>query len=575
MTIHLRYFLSLILLSWLAPASMAQAPASAITPEIEALLTELDSLLVRSPAINEAKEHRMASLARAYAKTNDPERRYWQAADLYDEYAAYDSDSAMAYASRAREIALELKRPDLVHDMELNMAYVLSATGLLDDAYRLLSSIDVASLSPLQRSKYYERMVFLSSHRDQYIGDHGRDTAYPAEIDSMLQNALKEVQPSDPHYFWLTGWLNFKDRDHAREAIKEVQPHIDSCGFTTRDDAMSAWMLSKLYEYADDPTQKLKYLILSAIADVRASNKEIASLEEVAAIILGNDNIERSYNYINYCMRCANEYNSRVRLPQLSSMQEQAFSAMYDRSRKQARQNDGMLVGLGIISAILLLALCYIIRQVRQLRRSRSEVHKANVELRERVQELQNTREELRRTNERLSQLYSEVKQSASHLSDDNEAKERHIANIFTICSDYINKLDDFRKNIYRMIMARRFDEISELTKSPELSQGEIKELYASFDRIFLQIYPDFVSDFNTLLRPEERIELRNPAHLTTELRIYALVRLGINDSVKIAKFLHVSAQTVYNTRQRARNKAAIPKDTFAETVKSLGKAAF
>ena len=110
------------------------------------------------------------------------------------------------------------------------------------------------------------------------------------------------------------------------------------------------------------------------------------------------------------------------------------------------------------------------------------------------------------------------------------------------------------------------------MAKSPELSYDEVKELYANFDKIFLELYPDFLDDFNSLLRPEERIELRKPGKLTTELRIYALVRLGLNDSVKIAEFLHCSPQTVYNTRQRTRNKSAIPRDEFAERVRSLGK---
>lgn len=112
------------------------------------------------------------------------------------------------------------------------------------------------------------------------------------------------------------------------------------------------------------------------------------------------------------------------------------------------------------------------------------------------------------------------------------------------------------------------------MTKNPDLSHVEVKELYANFDRVFLAIYPDVVSDFNSLLRPEERIVLKRPDQLTTELRIYALVRLGLNDSVKIAKFLHVSVQTVYNTRLRTRNKAAVAKESFAETVKGLGKPA-
>ena len=227
------------------------------------------------------------------------------------------------------------------------------------------------------------------------------------------------------------------------------------------------------------------------------------------------------------------------------------------------------------VTGVCMVALIFIIRQMRQLTSSRQQLHRTNVELRERVEELQQTREELAATNQRLSQMYDNARQSASNLSERNETKERYIANIFTMCSDYISKLDDFRKNIYRMIMARRFDEISELTKSPELSHSQIKGLYANFDRIFLQIYPDFVNDFNTLLRPEDRVTPRKNDQLTTELRIYALVRLGLNDSVKIAKFLHVSVQTVYNTRQRTRNKAIVPKETFAEAVKSLGRPAF
>ena len=95
---------------------------------------------------------------------------------------------------------------------------------------------------------------------------------------------------------------------------------------------------------------------------------------------------------------------------------------------------------------------------------------------------------------------------------------------------------------------------------------------YKNFDAIFLHVYPSFVSDFNELLLPEERIVLKEGELLNTELRIYALVRLGINDSVKIAELLHCSPQTVYNNRLKVRNKASVPKEQFAETVRLLGK---
>lgn len=256
----------------------------------------------------------------------------------------------------------------------------------------------------------------------------------------------------------------------------------------------------------------------------------------------------------------------------LASLQERILGAIHTRSERQAARNTRYLSGLIALLVVLVMAILFILGQMRRLRRSREALSRANAELHQRMAELQTTREELHTANARLSELYESARSDASELSAANEAKEAYIANIFTICSNYINKLDDFRKNVHRMIVARRFEETLELTKSPELSHSEVKELYAVFDKTFLQIYPDFVSDFNTLLRPEERLELRNPGQLTTELRIYALVRLGLNDSVKIARFLHVSVQTVYNTRQRARNKAAVPKEQFADAVRALGK---
>ena len=188
------------------------------------------------------------------------------------------------------------------------------------------------------------------------------------------------------------------------------------------------------------------------------------------------------------------------------------------------------------------------------------------------VDELQSIRSQLHLANEKLHESYITAHNTARQLSEINDSKEQYIANIFTICSNYISSHEEFRANIHKLLTARKFEQAMQLVNSPELSYEEIKQLYANFDKIFLQLYPDFVADFNTLLREEEQISLKKSDTLTTELRIYALVRLGLNDSVKIARFLHCSVQTVYNTRQRTRNKAAIPREEFALRVRSLGK---
>lgn len=371
------------------------------------------------------------------------------------------------------------------------------------------------------------------------------------------------------------GWSCFKGSREAAEAIPLIRESVDRRDFDNRRDAMDAWVLSKLYEYTGDYTSKLKYLVLSAIADMRSSNKEIASLEEIADILLVNGDLDRSNAYITHAIACANSYKSRVRLGHLAHIQDLTLNAIHDRSVNQERQSRIMLVALAIILIALIGVLVMMWRRTVQLRRSQADVERINKELETQVSETREAREELRIANNKLSEMYGEARAGAKALAEINESKENYIASVFGLCSDYIDKLDGFRKNILRMIVARKFDEIHELTKNPELSHGEIKELYANFDKIFLNIFPDFVADFNSLLRPEERIELKHPDRLTTELRIYALVRLGLNDSVKIAKFLHCSVQTVYNTRQKTRNKALVARETFAETVKGLGRPSF
>lgn len=562
----------------LALTSGAQTTADIpphITPEITGLLARLDSMLARSPEYTAVKEERLAQLRDNYRKASGTERRYWAAQELYDEYCAYDSDSAMYYADRAMRHAAEMGRNDLVQEMELNRSYLFSATGLIEQASHSLDRINIDSLPPALALKYCDRMLFLSTHRDQYIGVIKEAEAYSAMCDSLLQSLTAHIAPDDTNFCWLKGWSSMHSKEAARAAIPEVARVVDGSGLSTRRAAMDAWVLSKLYERVGDQQNRLKYLILSSMADVHACNKEIASLQEVAEILLGMGDLERANDYINTCINYANDYKSRVRIGALAAIQKQTFDRMHQRLERQARINRWYLIGLIAILGVLVLASLYILRQNRLLRQSRATLNDANSRLSAQVDELTSVREELNRTNARLSEMYETARRSAAELSKINEAKEEYIANIFTICSNYISKLDDIRTNIHKLLAARKFEEAARIAKSPELSYGEIKELYANFDSIFLQIYPDFVEDFNTLLRPEERITLRTPGKLTTELRIYALVRLGLNDSVKIARFLHCSVQTVYNTRQRTRNKASGPREEFADAVRALGKPSF
>lgn len=539
------------------------------------LLDSLDSSLGKSAAYTAEKERRISSLRRRLSQTANPEQRFWICRNLVDEYSSYNSDSALHYIDASTAVGRQTGRREWIDEMNLNRAYIYAATGLLAEAESALNEVDPRQMTPALATEYYNRLLFVLTHKDQYLGKNSLTRPYSERAKAMLDSVSRLMQPSDPQYIWFLAWRSMTDPAKTREAIPVVEKALESSTYSTREEAMNAWILSRLYELNGNSDMMMRYLILSAIADVRTSNKEIASLEEISNRLYQSNDLERANDYISHCLQLANDYKSRVRVGRLADLQYHITKAYSQRNDRQRRKLNVYFIIALVFAACLAVAMLFLYKQNRRIHRSKTELDRSNAQLNSKVEELSQTRRQLKEANDRLEILYRNVRDEAGELAAGNDAKERYIADIFAICSDYISKLDEFRRNIYRKIVAHNFDEVKELTKSHELSHGEIKELYQNFDSIFLKVYPNFVDDFNTLLRPDERVAMKKPGVLTTELRIYALVRLGINDSVKIARFLHCSTQSVYNARMKMRNKSDISKEQFAEAVRRLGKPAF
>lgn len=569
-------FITIILLVIsICGASAKSSAALNSSLSTQQLLDSLDSSLGKSAAYTAEKERRISSLRRRLSQTANPEQRFWICRNLVDEYSSYNSDSALHYIDISTAIARLTGRREWVDEMNLNRAYIYAATGLLAEAESALNEVDPRQMTPALATEYYNRLLFVLTHKDQYLGKNSLTRPYSERAKAMLDSVSRLMQPSDPQYIWFLAWRSMTDPAKTREAIPVVEKALESSTYSTREEAMNAWILSRLYELTGNSDMMMRYLILSAIADVRTSNKEIASLEEISNRLYQSNDLERANDYISHCLQLANDYKSRVRVGRLADLQYHITIAYSQRNERQRRKLNVYFIIALVFAAGLAVAMLFLYKQNRRIHRSKTELDRSNAQLNSKVEELSLTRRQLKEANDRLEILYRNMRDEAGELAAGNDAKERYIADIFAICSDYISKLDEFRRNIYRKIVAHNFDEVKELTKSHELSHGEIKELYQNFDSIFLKVYPNFVDDFNTLLRPDERVAMKKPGVLTTELRIYALVRLGINDSVKIARFLHCSTQSVYNARMKMRNKSDISKEQFAEAVRRLGKPAF
>lgn len=542
--------------------------------ETESLLAGLDSVLAESGRYIAAKEKKISGLRASLETAAGPEERLWINKMLYDEYAVYMADSAMSFVNANISIAGHLGRGDILQEWRLNKVYLLTAQGLMNEAEKELASVEFTRLSDGQKFKYYDTEIYLYSHLAQFGGVRAEMTAHYHDMETQLRLKAREyISPDNPLYNSFIASL-YRDslpsvqRDSVMTALKET---VDASRLDSRTDAINAYTLAAMYGDEGDMCNREKYLIYSAMADVRICNRDIASLEELSSILYLHGDIDRGYEYASYCLKAALQYPNRIRMVNISAVLDKFQQAYSERSRLQEDRLRRSFHISSILSAVLAVAVLLIFLQFRKLARSRRKLAESNGSLNSHIRELSQTQRMLAEVNGELGEVNRQLKENNDRLFEANYVKEKYIGYVFSICSSYITKLEEYRKNIMQNLVVGRIDEIRTTVSDTSMAQAELKEFYRSFDAVFLQIYPDFIDDFNSLLRPEERVVLKKGELLNTELRIYALIRLGINDSVKIAEFLHCSPQTVYNNRLRTRNKA-MSKEGFEERIRTSGK---
>jgi NTP pyrophosphatase (non-canonical NTP hydrolase) len=559
------------ILFWLLVNWIGWIYAESVEKEIPQLLATLDSILVQTGELASQKELKIAQLKKKLSNAANFEEEFWINKMLYDESFVFNADSAMKYVDRNIQIATELKKKDWQDEWLINRSFMFAATGLLKEAGEVLEKVDSTSLSNGLKLSYYYQRSYLYSHLGQYMGDQKQvNNKYYNEFENANKHMLALVRPKDPLYWWCVASCNeLSPEDSLFSTLENV---VLSSHHNTRLDAMNAYGLSNMYKRIGDKEKTMIYLIYSAMADLRVCNRDIASLQELSSLLYDAGDIDRAYAYMNYCLKAALLYPNRVRIINISTELDKIYANNQQRDIRWRNSLQNYLYVVTFFSIILVLALIGLYRQTKKLRKSRTELDSANHSLNQHVVELSQMHKQLALANQELQNLNELLRSANQKLQESNDVKEEYIGYVFSICSNYISKLDEYRKNINRKLKTGQFEEARQLTDNSSLTQNELKDFYANFDAIFLRVYPDFVADLNSLLRPEEQILLKDASELNTEVRIYALVRLGINDSVKIADFLHCSPQTVYNHRLRMRNKAIIPKDKFAEAVRLLGR---
>ena len=538
---------------------------------VDMLLSRLDSMISMQDEYTALKLAHIDEVKKKGKNVRTIDERYWWNRRMYDEYYVFSADSAMIYVDDNLRIARQTGDRDREVEWKINRSFLLAVMGLIKDADEELSSIDLGELPKNLVADYYSQLSYLYSHLNQLSGERSGRIDYGRMSVVYEDSTISRIPKSDPQYFWHKAQASIGNAKQRKQVIGELKAKVDASALDNRQDAMNAYVLARMYEAENDETNRVRYLAKSGMADVAIANRDIASLEELAGILMEKGDIERAYRYINYCQQQALTYPNHVRASTLAKTEAKVHKIYVERLRKQESLLKILLIVLCVVVILLTLFAIYALKSRKNLLESRTALQTMNEDLNKNIAELSSARKEGEETMQKLREANDRIKDINEALKEANYVKEECIGATFALSSGYIDRLTDFRKTVSRLVRSNSWKELRELVTGTALSHEDLKDLYSSFDTLFLSIYPDFVKDFNSLLREEEKISVK-PGELNTELRIYALVRLGITDSVKIAGVLHCSPQTVYNYRLKMRNKAAVPRENFADLVKSLGK---
>jgi hypothetical protein len=525
--------------------------------EVEILLRQLDQAIADKQLYMDIKEQRIANLKKLNNELNlTYEQQYKLNKQLVSEYEPYVSDSALSYIEKNLGIAINSGNTALINETKVHYASILSVLGMYLEALEKLNSINRADISEGLKRDYYSSYGQVYS----YLGDYSIGKKYSGEY-----KRLAELYRDSSSLMWnadtVSNPIIYADRliargeiSHAREILS---PYYSAQRQDTRESAIAAYQLAYTYKLENNPELQKKYLILSATSDIKSAVKENASIRELALIFYEEGNIDRAYEYMKSALEDATFCNARLRTIYITQALPIIDHSYRLKNEKQKKQLVFYLTLISILSLFLVVTVGLVYRQMKKLSMARKQLDNANIQL-----NLLN--ENLRDANEK-QQIVNRS------LSESNRIKEEYIGQFMNLCSSYIDKLEEYRKLVNRKITAHQIDELLKMSKSSQIMEAELKEFYTNFDNTFLHLFPTFVGEFNNLLIPEEHFVLKSGEGLNSELRIFALIRLGISDSFKIAGFLRFSSQTIYNYRTKVKNKAIGAREDFESNVMKIG----
>lgn len=545
----MRIFFSIVIFLFSAPILCA-------ANDVDSLLAELDEHIQQRAAYRSTREQRIASLMELKAgDRSSAERNFTLNKQLIDEYITFQADSAIVYFQQNLALARVMRDKELWSRTSIDLAHFYATTGFYYEASQMLSAVDTTTLTQALELDYYIAQHKLNDELLLYSNDASQSRRSVQLATYYNERIAQTAEPESYVAYRAKLWQAMQDRDYERAALISEQM-MSLSPELSREWATASFMRGLTARLMGHETAFKEWMIRSAIVDMRLGIRDYAALKIIAEYCTNYD-IERSMRYMRVMMEDVQAFNSRLRPWQDAMIWPEIEKGYHDYTKRVAATQMRYIYLLGALSLVVIILLLYVVRQNRRLKDARQKMHQSNEQLNASV-------ENLKQVAERLTELNSQVVEA-------NSVKEEYIGIFLQVCSEYIDKMVDERRRILKSLRAGKAEELRKELDGTRLENEELKQLYNLFDSTFLRLYPTFVEELNALLAEDSRIELKKGEYLNTQLRIFALIRLGINDTPRIATLLHYSLSTIYNYRSRIRYNTGITREEFEQRIRTIG----
>jgi tetratricopeptide (TPR) repeat protein len=513
--------------------------ASAIGVDISADLDSLDYYISKQDEYTRQKENSINAIKEEILQTKDENGKlYVLYNDLFKEYRSYIYDSAYVCVEKLLELSYILNDSCKITESNLKLGFCYLSSGLFKEAFDIFSQINITDCGNSIKIEYY-----LNLARFYYdLADYNNNAEFRERYDKMgtqnMSRAIDLLPYGSSNYWSAMGLKQMKSANYA-EAINAFERLISTNDYSEHELAIATSSLAYVYSLQGIKSKARYYLIQAAVSDIKSSTKETVALRNLARMLYEEGDVQRAANYIRQALSDALFYNARHRQLEIGNILPIIENERVNIIEKQKNSIIVYSVAISILVILLIIAFFVISKQLRKLNNAKSIIQK---------------------TNENLTFINNQ-------LTEANKIKDEYIGHFFNLDSEYIEKMESFQKWVSRKVTAKQFNDLQNIPRKLD-ARREREDLFARFDQVFLKLFPNFINQFNKLFNPEDRIYLKSG--LNTDLRIFALIRLGISDNEKIANFLGYSVNTVYTYKTKIRNKSIIPNDDFEKLIMEI-----